>query len=282
VADPEIVGDDGIVRLSGTIRSAGDPPLVSALGQKECVCWELRAGLDAAPERSEYQSFWLDTAAGPVLVIAERVELEALATRKQQALSVVEADIQDVSARIKQLKEQQRAAAGRSSAVYNKERKRLAKIATLLCAMKAATRGKVHLAGTLESQAKWIDENLHLSSATDGAGEAAGKIFRERWEVVLCEGQTVEVEGISQREAAPELAPTDGYRSRATTLTLRAPPDGKLRVIGIGAIAAERTVKVELRAEVERVRAMAALPKNVMWFTAILLAFFAIVWFATR
>lgn len=273
---------DGSVRLSGTIRSTGEPPLASALGKQSCVCWELRAGLDAEPERSDYQSFWLDTATGPVLVIAERVALEALATRKQQALAVVEADIQDVSARIKELKEQQRAAAGRSSGVYNKERKRLAKIATLLCAMKAATRGKIHLAGTLESQAKWIDENLHLASAADGAGGAAGKIFRDRWEVVVSEGQTVEVEGISQLEATPGIAPSDGYRSRATTLTLRAPTDGKLRVIGVGAIAPERTIRVELSQEVERARAMAALPKNVMWFTAILLAFFALVWFATR
>lgn len=254
---------------------------MSPLGHKECVCWELRAGLDAQPERSEYQSFWLDTSSGPVLVIPERVELDALAIRKRQATSVVEADIEDVSRRIKELKEQQRASGGHNSAEYNKERKRLAKIATLLCAMKAATRNKIHLGGTLESQEKWIQKHLHLASAPDGAGQAAGEFFRERWEVVVAEGQTVEVEGMSQREAVPGVAPTDGYRSRATTLTLRAPTDGKLRVIGVGEIAPERTVKVELSEEVVA-QMRAGAPKTVQWIVAIICALGLLVWYATR
>jgi hypothetical protein len=53
-------------------------------------------------------------------------------------------------------------------------------------------------------------------------------------------------------------------------------------VIGIGAIAPERLVKVELNEEVARARAMATLPRTIQWIVAILFALGVLVWFATR
>lgn len=200
----------------------------------------MRAGLHAEAEERAAQDFWLDTEAGSVLVRAERLELEARAVRQKQVLAVVDGEIEQVSEAIRELKQLQREAGGRSAAEFGSERRRLAKVATLLCAVRAAARGRVHMKGTLESQAKWIAANSHL--ADGGAGSKSVGLSVDRWEITIEEGQRVEVEGICQEEAIlATLAACDGYRSRPTALVLRAPAEAPIRVVGVGEIAPSRT-----------------------------------------
>jgi hypothetical protein len=175
-----------------------------------------------------------------VLVRAERLLLDAKAVREKQVLSVVETEIEDVSERIRELKRLQREAGGKSAREFNQERRRLAKVATLLCAVRAAARGRVHGKGTLESQAKWIEQNAHI--ARGGPGSESVALTVDRWEIAVEEGQRVEVEGQIAEEAIPAtLAASDGYRSRPTARVLRAPRGLPLRVVGMGEISASRT-----------------------------------------
>ncbi len=235
-----MIGEGSVVKLAGVVRLAHDQPLRSQLKNKPAVCWEVREGLHDQAKAREGQDFWVDTDQGPVLIVAQHLQLDARAERSVEVLAIVDAEIDDVSSRLREIKKEKRTKAGPGAAELNREQKRLAKVATLLCAIRAQARGRVHLSGTLASQQEWIRKNAHL--AQGGPGGSSAQLAIEGWEIAIEEGQSVEVEGICLTEAIPPgLASTDGYRSRLTGLVMRGSEDSPLRVIGKGAIAASLT-----------------------------------------
>jgi hypothetical protein len=173
--------------------------------------------------------------------------VEARAARRQDVLTVVDSDIQSVSKSIREIKDRQSETQGTAAAQLDRERKRLAKVATLLCAVRAHARGRVHLAGTLARQERWIHE--HAALAKEGPGARSLDMVVERWEVVIEPGQRVEVAGTCQTEAIPPgLGSSDGYRSRLTAQVMRGSDAAPVRVIGVGEIAASESDPASTRA----------------------------------
>ncbi|MCB9616805.1 MAG: hypothetical protein H6722_30595 [Sandaracinus sp.] len=232
-----------VVRLRGVVRAAGRT-LRSKLQGESCVYWDVRVGLARAPEASEACTFWLEDEAGErVLVRSESLVVEVRAERGQELVSVAEADIDAVSVRIRELKDEAKRG-GATQSEANRERKRLAKVATLLCAIRAEARGNVHLGGNLAGQRRWIEQNQHL--ADKGLGERTVQRMVERFEVMLREGDPVEVEGLLRREPMPgELG--GGYRDRSDCLVMVPTADGAVRVRGVGEAApvSERELRGE-------------------------------------
>jgi hypothetical protein len=226
--------DGELCRIVGTIRTADDTPLRSRLGQLPCVYWDVREGLSDDPAESESQSFWLEDATGRVLVRSDRFAVEARAVRQKTLLSAVATDLRAVSDRLKDLKEAIVRSAGDDAAALHRERKHLAKVATLLCAIRAHARGRVHLAGSLRSQEKWIRANTHLASG-GGPGAATTNLMVDRWETVLQEGHRVEIEGMVTTEPAPpEIARGASYREAATVRVIVGRDTHGVRVVGRG------------------------------------------------
>lgn len=210
----------------------------------------MRVGLAKTPESFEVCAFWIEDPQGDrVLVRAEQLDVAVRADRAEQLVEVAEADIEQVSQRIRELKDVTRAG-GPGQAEANRERRRLAKVATLLCAIRAEARGNVHVGGTLEGQRRWIESNAGL--AGDGLGERTVQRRVERFEVLLQDGDPAEVEGWLRREPRPaELG--GGYCDRSDCLVVVPAPDGVVRVRGVGVAApvSER----ELRGEPEPAKA---------------------------
>ena len=127
--------------------------------------------------------------------------------------------------------------------------KLLAKVATLLCAIRAEARGNVHVGGNASGQRAWIEKNAALAT---GIGGRSLQRRQERFEVVLREGDAVEVEGALRREPLPS-GMAGGYRDRTDCWAVGPGPDGVVRVVGVGASApvAETEVRKEALA-VER------------------------------
>jgi hypothetical protein len=220
-------------RVVGTIRRARGV-LTSELAKKPCVYWDVRAGLLEAPTRSEALDFWLEDESGRVLIIAKDLKVEALGERREEILRVADADHANVERRIRELKELLKTVSGPRAGQLQRERKALAHSLTLLLAIRAHARRRVHRAGSLRDQERWIAEQ-----AKKGDGDHRSvKLMVESWEVVLEEGQRVEIEGVAAIEPVPPgVGEGGGYRERPTCTVLRAPEGGELRITGVGASA---------------------------------------------
>ena len=217
-------------RVRGRIRRGG-ALLTSPLGERPCVCWELRDGLgDDAPGRHEAVDFVLDDGSGTVVVRAGAIDLDARAVRREQLVETVERDLGELAVRQRALKRAIKRSEGDLKRLHA-ERRQLAELVTLLCAMRAHARSRVHVGGSLAAQQRWIDEHARAAPSTEGL--ASLSLVAERWEVALEEGDEIEVEGVCARE----LTASGGYRGQATELVLRAPPGGSIRVRGVGASA---------------------------------------------
>ncbi|GMV16166.1 MAG: hypothetical protein AMXMBFR56_43900 [Polyangiaceae bacterium] len=218
--------------FTGKVAAAGEL-LVSALGQRPCVYWDVRDGLDDAPRRVGKSDFWLEDAEGRVLVVSEHLRVELRAERAKQLVAVAEADLAELSARLRELKALLRTEQGAAASKLRKERAHLAKVATFLHATRAHARGKVHVGGTARGQERWLRE--HGRGASGGPGESTAMLLSEAWEVVIEVGQRVTLEGECSIEAvAPELLPSQGYRTRATARVLRGSAASPLVLIGTG------------------------------------------------
>lgn len=213
------------VRVAGVVR-ASEPLLTSSLSNKPCVYWDVRRGLHDPPSRSEAQRFWLEDESGRALVSVEGANVAAHAERQREVMRVAEADHEAASARIREIKDALKTVHGPEAARLHKERAALAKVVTLMLAIRAHARGRVHIAGTLSEQERWIRE--HVADASD---REAVKLMVESWEVVIEEGQRIEIEGVVGTEAMPPGA-LGGYRDRPTCVAIRAES-----VTGIGALA---------------------------------------------
>lgn len=222
------------MRIAGVVRAAGRT-LRSKLEAQTCVYWDVRKGLASAPESSEACAFWIEDPSGArALVRAEGLTVDVRAELAQQLVEMAESDIEAVSERIRALKDIVRAG-GPKQADANRERHQLAKVATLLCAIRADARGNVHVGGDLPGQRRWIDKNRHLAEG-NVLGSRTVQRMVERFEVLLRDGDPVEVEGLLRREPMPaELG--GGYRDRSDGWVLAPDPTGAVRVRGVGAAA---------------------------------------------
>ncbi|MCB9629121.1 MAG: hypothetical protein H6725_17255 [Sandaracinaceae bacterium] len=219
-----------VARIRGVVRSAGQT-LQSRLNGTSCVYWDVRVGVGAEPEESDACAFWVEDHEGQrFLVQPERLQIDMRAERVEELVQTADADIAEVSAAIRQLKEQAKRGPAAQQAEAQRERRRLAKVATLLCAIRAEARGNVHVGGNPAGQQRWIAKNAHL------AGEYGGRTIERRvarFEVALSEGDTVEVEGVLRRQPLPGGV-GGGYRDRTDCWAITPRPTGKVRVLGVG------------------------------------------------
>lgn len=224
------------VRVAGRVRQAAPTPLRSKLSDRECVYWDVRADAADAPLESDAQDFWVEDATGRALVRARALSVRLRQHRREDYLEQIVSDVDAVGVRIRELKDQLREQ-GPDHARLTAERRRLAKVATLLCAMRAEANGNVHLGGDANGQRAWIERNAHLADDGPGAASVKMRVKRrvERLEVALEVGQRVEVEGFAEVTPVPAGygGASGGYRTAPTCLTLRA-DDRPVLVLGVG------------------------------------------------
>ncbi|GAB5545920.1 MAG: hypothetical protein SangKO_056800 [Sandaracinaceae bacterium] len=224
------------VRVAGRVRQAAPSPLRSKLSDRECVYWDVRADAADAPLESDAQDFWVEDATGRALVRAGALSVRLRQHRREDYLEQIVSDVDAVGVRIRELKDQLREQ-GPDHARLTAERRRLAKVATLLCAMRAEANGNVHLGGNANGQRAWIERNAHLADDGPGAASVKMRVKRrvERLEVALEVGQRVEVEGFAEVTPVPAGygGTSGGYRTAPTCLTLRA-DERPVLVLGVG------------------------------------------------
>ena len=224
------IRDGSVGRVVGAVRAAG-PPLRSPLGERPCVYWDVREGLGREPKDRDGRPFWLEDVAGDrVLVMTDALVVEVRAHREKAVLDAVDADVAEVAARIRALKLRLREPNAPSDVL--EERKHLAKVATLLCALRAHARGNLHVGGSLPEQEHWIRTHAHLTK--DQPGDKAVGLMVERWEVVIEEGQHLVVEGLFRVEPLPPGLGSGGYRDRPNCMVVRASERSPVRVLGVG------------------------------------------------
>jgi hypothetical protein len=228
MSSPPHEGDTA--RIRGVVRAAGRT-LRSQLHDVPCVYWDVRVGLADEPEATDVCAFWVEDEGGErFLVRVDALDVDVRAQRAESLVQLVEEDIAAVSATIRQLKETAKHGPVAQQAEANRERRRLAKVATLLCAVRAEARGNVHVGGNLAGQRAWIA--AHVQIATNEAGRSLQRRV-ERFEVVLREGDAVEVEGVVRREPLPSSL-GGGYRERTDCWAMVPGPSGHVRVVGVG------------------------------------------------
>ncbi len=226
------VEDGSTARLHGAVRVFDGQTMVSPLGQRTCVYHEVRDPVASAPLETCGRSFLLEDDTGRALVVLERQQVDMTPRLRQELVSLLDANIHAVSAHLHRLKERYRDTGGQEASRIARQLNRKKKVATLLCALRAQARDRVHMGRDLEDQAAHITR-LRAQIDADPGLRNAQPIPVERYEVTLEEGEQVTVEGFCQWEPDPD--PTaDGatYRERPLRLVVRAPVDGELRVMG--------------------------------------------------
>lgn len=222
---------DGVrVSVTGTVRSAGGEMLRSKPSGRPCVFWEHRTGLGEPARERGARDFWIEDGTGRALVRTERMVVDVRAERRNEAVALIDADIEAVSQRIRELKKIEKAS-GVTGTIRN-ERRQLAYVATVLCAVRAHARGKVHLGGTLAGQHAWITQNAPRVGST---GEKAISMVLGHWETIIQEGQRIHVDGVARLVPMPaEIGFVGGYRDTSTCYVIEAPEGGSVRVQGLG------------------------------------------------
>jgi len=238
--------DGAVAQITGVVRVA-DPDLIeSPLGHEECVYWDVRRGVSDEPERQDGRDFWVEDDTGRVLVRAEGVRVNAKADRREALIKRLEADIEVVSTRIKAVKRRMQSAAPDKQRDLARERRRLAKVATVLCAIRADANGNIHVGGTPEGQRRYIEERRSLLDSEQGLTSREVEVETERWEVVLSPGERVSLHARFVIRPLPGNVPgaQGGYRERPTCLTAE-PVDesGHVEVTGRGAAAPRAMVE---------------------------------------
>jgi hypothetical protein len=224
-------------RVAGTVRRAGELVL-SSLGEKPCVYWEVRRPGESTPHISGGEWFWIEDESGRALVMTAGVRVAALAVRREELLDVVDADVEEIGRQIREIKVRLKTAPPDETNALQKQRKELGRIATLLYTIRAHARGKLHRRGTLETQARWIHAQ---SSGYDGtaAGTKSVKLMLESMEITIEEGQRVEVDARFEVQPIPQNLGVSGggYRDLPTCLVARAADGEAVTITGMGAIA---------------------------------------------
>jgi hypothetical protein len=227
-------------QVTGVVRVADPDLLDSPLSHEACVYWDVRRGVGEAPERRDARDFWVGDDTGRVLVRAEGVRVNAKADRRETLIKRLEADIEVVSTRIKEVKRRMHGLTSDKRRELARERKRLAKIATVLCAIRADANGNIHVGGSPRGQRDWIASKRHLLEAEEGLTSKEVEVEAERWEVVLAPGQRVSLQACFVMRPLPGNVPgaQGGYRGRASCLTAEPlEAGGVVEVRGEGAAA---------------------------------------------
>lgn len=230
ISDPAVIADavEGTeVTLRGTITRAGAELEVSPSGV-ECVFWE---AWDSASTRGG-QMFWLVDPSGRVLVDPMEAGVAARASFRDTVIGLAEAELHQIEMRIRTLKKKKKTAGGLRVSEIAKELKKLKALATLLCAVRAAANGNVHVGGTLDGQTRYISER-----SARFEGDSAVLKLSERRESTLGEGDQVEVTGLLSIESIPPDFFVGGYRDQPTCARVRAPAGGELVIRGLGDVA---------------------------------------------
>ena len=221
-------------RIRGRIRRAA-PELLLVAGERRVVYRDVRKDVHAEPDQREGQPFWVEDAHGDrVLIRPEAIRIVAGGEEQDTLVETATSDLQAVTSRIRVLKDELRETGGADKTLRS-ERKRLAKIATLLCAIRAHARGNVHASANLEEQQRFIDEHMGLIQS-DGLGTATMKMMVHRLEVILQPDDPVQVEGVFRIEPMPpDVGGAQGYRERPVCWTLR-DGDEPATLIGMGKV----------------------------------------------
>lgn len=227
------VRDGAAATLRGTVRRAGERVLQAPLSGRACVYWEVNEGVGSdAPAEVEGVAFWIEDATGRALVRPEQIDVAARGERRSEAIKIVDANIKQVSQRIRQLKRERNNAAGPRAKELYAEYDELRRLATLLCAIGAHARGNVHIGGDRDGQEAYI--RRHAPRFDDGSTRAL-TLMSERYEVILEDGAEVEISGLCVLEPVPPgLGHGGGYRDAPTCLHVHAPAGGQLIVRGVG------------------------------------------------
>jgi hypothetical protein len=219
--------------IQGRVSLAGDKSLRAPLSERPCIYWEVNLSLGAGdPETFDGLAFWLEDDSGRLLVQPESVDVDARAEGRTKAISVVDANINEVAESIRQIKDKRSKVGGREAARLTAEHRKLKKLATFLCALRAHARGRVHTGGSLKKQEAYIQKK-----APDFEGEAVN-LVGERFEVILSEGDELEIRGLCVVAMLPPgVGASGGYRDSPTCLQMRAPVGGRLQIRGLGGVA---------------------------------------------
>lgn len=240
--------DGEFARIRGRIRQASST-LLKTEAERACVYWDVRKDIHSQPDEHEGQPFWVEDSRGDrVLIDPEQIQILAAGEERKTLLETASADLHAVTARIRELKDAFRES-GSADAKLHSERKRLRKIATLLCAIRAHARGNVHASANLTEQKRFIDAQMHLIES-GGLGTATLTRMVDRLEVVLTPDDPVEVEGVFRREPLPpELVAAQGYRERPTCWTIRDGEGQPAKLVGVGVIAPEQNKAARMETE---------------------------------
>ncbi len=232
------VQEGEFARIRGRIRQA-TRELLHAEGDRRCVYWDVRRDLHSDPDQSECQPFWVEDASGDkVLIRPDRILIVARGEERKTLVETATSDLHAVTDRIRVVKDGLRRSGG-TDRELRAERKRLAKIATLLCAIRAHARGNVHASANLEEQQRFIDQHMSLIQS-DGLGTATMQMMVHRLEIVLQPDDPVEVEGVFRIEPMPpDIGGAQGYRERPACWTVTNGADKPAMLMGIGRAAPE-------------------------------------------
>ena len=233
------VVDGRIATVSGTVQGLGTP-LTAPISGRACVYFEVRSAM-AAPDAPALevgaQDFLIEDESGRALVVMERYTTTVASRAWRQVVSAIDADIHEVSRKLRQLKQRMRRASPAEQRLLAGELRDDKRLATLLCAMRAHARGRLHMAESLDEQRDYIAEQSQFYRDRGITREVTSR-FLERNDVVLQAGDVVRVTGHCQWEPDPDPNAVGGYRDRAMRLSVRAPPDTPLSVEAEGERAA--------------------------------------------
>ena len=222
------------VTVHGVVRLDPGASLVSPLGQKPCAYYEvhrhlLDEGTLGSPDQRDARDFLLEDRSGRALVVMQDHRVLLAAERRKQAVDALDADIDELSARLRGLKDQLKGGGGGpGQRAVRTELEQGKALATLLCAIRAHARGKLHAARSLAEQEAFILRESARRSKQEDAGKRTVPVLIDRYEAALEEGQAVTVTGHASWE--PDSSATGGYRERPKRLVLRAPAGGQLLV----------------------------------------------------
>lgn len=209
----------GVVRLSEGV-------LVSPLGKKRCAYYGLHQNLlTGVPVQEQARDFIVEDQSGRALVVMSDYEVAVATERRKQAVTSLDADIHELSDRLRELKDQMRDNPGPAQTAIRAELQRGRELATLLCALQAHARGKLHAHKSLADQERYI---MSTSARWSAADREQRLLMLNQYEACLEEGQRVLVSGVATWEPDPSRAL--GYRDQAKLLVLRAPPGARLTI----------------------------------------------------
>jgi hypothetical protein len=227
IADVE---EGSTVTVTGEVRLG--QALTSPLGGKRCAYYAvhehlLDEGQLGTPQEHAARDFVIEDASGRALVVMENHQVTIGAERRKQAVEALDADIHELSARLRELKDQLRAGGGPNHKALHAELMQKKRLATLLCTVRAHARGKLHAQRDLAEQEEYIVSESARYQQGEGVTRAAS-VLVDRYEATIEEGLRVWVTGVAGWEPDPDVV--RGYREQARRLVLRA-PEGKALLV---------------------------------------------------